>query len=63
MGEVLKEKCPTIKQGNIIETGIENQQTILLKNTKYKSQGISVIKTKLNWDFWKKTLTEAECLT
>ena len=57
MGEVLKEKCPTIKQGNIIETGIENQQTILLKNTKYKSQGISVIKTKLNWDFLKKTLT------
>ena len=39
MGEVLKEKCPTIKQENIIETGIENQQTILLKSTKYKSQG------------------------
>ena len=35
MGEVLKGKCPTMKQGNIIKTGIENHQTILLKNTKY----------------------------
>ena len=39
MGEVLKGKCPTMKQGDIIKPGIENYQTILLKNTKYKSQG------------------------
>ena len=43
MGEVLKGKCPTMKQGNIIKTGIENHQTILLKNTKYKSQGFWLI--------------------
>ena len=34
MGEVLKGKCPTMKQGNIIKSGIENHQTILLKNCK-----------------------------
>ena len=46
MGEVLKGKCPTMKQGNIIKTGIENHQTILLKNASYlKIQRItSVIK-------------------
>ena len=26
MGEVLKGKCPTMKQRDIIKTGIENQQ-------------------------------------
>ena len=41
MGEVLKGKCPTMKQGNIIKTGIENHQTILLKNTKYRHQCFS----------------------
>ena len=35
MGEVLKGKCPTMKQRNIIKTGIENHQTILLINTSY----------------------------
>lgn len=35
MGEVLKGKCPTMKQRDIIKTGIENQQTILLKNNSW----------------------------
>ena len=56
MGEVLKGKCPTMKQRNIIKTGIENHQTILLINTSYylQIQGITSVIKKISWDSWKK---------
>ena len=59
MGEVLKGKFPTMKQRNIIKTGIENHQTILLINTSYylQIQGITSVIKKISWDSWKKKYT------
>ena len=59
MGEVLKGKCPTMKQRNIIKTGIENHQTILLINTSYylQIQGITSVIKKNQLGFLEKKYT------